>query len=151
MPPGLRPVASAFASLAALQVGALVQQADPFFTQRRDQLALLAARYAMPAIYEGRQFAEAGGLMSYGISVPAMYHQLGIYCGRILKGEKPSDLPVMQPTKFQLVVNLTAANVIGKGLTGRRRPYVEVPVRSRLRRVPRSTSFPSGHAANAAA
>jgi putative ABC transport system substrate-binding protein len=106
-------IATAFASLAALQVGALVQQADPFFTQRRDQLALLAARYAMPAIYEGRQFAEAGGLMSYGISVPEMYHQLGIYCGRILKGEKPSDLPVMQPTKFQLVVNLTAANVIG--------------------------------------
>jgi putative tryptophan/tyrosine transport system substrate-binding protein len=105
-------IATAFASLAALQVSALVQQADPFFIQRRNQLALLAARYAIPAIYEGRQFVEAGGLMSYGINIPEMYHQLGTYCGRILKGEKPSDLPVMQPTKFQLVVNLTAAKVI---------------------------------------
>jgi putative tryptophan/tyrosine transport system substrate-binding protein len=106
-------IAVAFASLAALQVGALIQQADPFFIQRRNQLALLAARYPIPAIYEGRQFAEAGGLMSYGISIPDMYHQLGVYSGRILKGEKPSDLPVMQPTKFQLVVNLNAAKVIG--------------------------------------
>jgi putative tryptophan/tyrosine transport system substrate-binding protein len=105
-------IATAFASLAALQVSALVQQADPFFIQRRNQLALLAARYAIPAIYEGRQFVEAGGLMSYGINIPEMYHQLGTYCGRILKGEKPSDLPVMQPTKFQLAVNLTAAKVI---------------------------------------
>jgi putative ABC transport system substrate-binding protein len=106
-------IAIAFASLAALQVGALIQQADPFFIQRRNQLALLAARYAVPAIYEGCQFAEAGGLMSYGISISDMYHQLGVYSGRILKGEKPSDLPVMQPTQFQLVVNLNAAKVIG--------------------------------------
>jgi putative tryptophan/tyrosine transport system substrate-binding protein len=106
-------IATGFASLAALQVGALIQQADPFFSQRRDQLALFAARYAMPAIYEGRQFAEVGGLMSYGTRIQDMYHQLGVYCGRILKGEKASDLLVMQPTKFQLVVNLKAAKVIG--------------------------------------
>jgi len=106
-------IATAFASLIRLQVAALIQQADPFFMQRRDQFALLAARYAIPAIYEARQFAEAGGLMSYGISIPEMNRQLGMYSGRILKGDKPSDLPVMQPTKFQLVVNLKAAKAIG--------------------------------------
>ena len=106
-------IATAFASLAQLQVGAVVQQADPFFVNRRDQLALLAARYAIPAIYESRLFAESGGLMSYGTNSPEMYRQLGVYCGRILKGQKPADLPVLQPTKFQLVVNLRAAKAIG--------------------------------------
>jgi putative tryptophan/tyrosine transport system substrate-binding protein len=104
---------TAFASLARLQVGALVQQADPFFLNRRDQLALLAARYAVPAIYESRPFIEAGGLMSYGASFPEMYRQIGAYAGRILKGEKPADLPVVRPTKLDLVVNLTAAKAIG--------------------------------------
>jgi putative ABC transport system substrate-binding protein len=103
---------TAFASLARLQVGALVQQADPFFLNRRDQLALLAARYAVPAIYESRQFAEGGGLMSYGASVTEMYRQIGVYAGRILKGETPADLPVMRPTKLDLVVNLNAAKAI---------------------------------------
>jgi putative ABC transport system substrate-binding protein len=106
-------IGTAFASLPQLQVGALIQQADPFFSNRRDQLALLAARYTVPAIYESRQFAEAGGLMSYGPSSPEMYRLLGVYCGRILKGEKSAELPVMQPTKFQLVVNLRAAKAIG--------------------------------------
>lgn len=106
-------ITAAFASLPQLQVGALIQQADPFFLDRRDQLALLAARYAIPAIYESRLFADAGGLMSYGTSSPEMYRLLGAFCGRILKGEKPAELPVMQPTKFQLVVNLKAAKAIG--------------------------------------
>ena len=104
---------TAFASLARLQVGALVQGADPFFLNRRNQIALLAARHAVPAIYESRPLVEAGGLMSYGASFPEMYRQIGAYAGRILKGEKPADLPVMRPTKLDLVVNLDAARAIG--------------------------------------
>jgi putative ABC transport system substrate-binding protein len=104
---------TAFASLAGLQVDALVQGADPFFLNRGNQLALLAAGHAVPAIYESRPFVEAGGLMSYGASFPEMYRQIGTYAGRILKGEKPADLPVMRPTKLDLVVNLNAAKAIG--------------------------------------
>jgi ABC-type uncharacterized transport system substrate-binding protein len=104
---------AAFTSLARLHVGALVQQADPFFLNRREQFALLAARRAVPAIYEARQFVEAGGLMSYGANFPQMYRQIGVYAGRILNGEKAADLPVMRPTKLDLVLNLTAARAIG--------------------------------------
>jgi putative tryptophan/tyrosine transport system substrate-binding protein len=104
---------SAFAALGPLQVAALIEQSDPFFVSRRAQFALLAARHGIPAIYEGRQFAEASGLISYGSSLPGVYHQVGAYVGRVLKGERPADLPVMQPTKFELVVNLMAAKAIG--------------------------------------
>jgi putative ABC transport system substrate-binding protein len=104
---------AAFASLAGLNVDALVEQSDPFFVGRREQFAALAARYAMPAIYEGRSFPETGGLISYGSSLPAVYRQIGVYAGKILRGAKPADLPVMQPTKFELVVNLKAAKSIG--------------------------------------
>ncbi len=92
-----------------MQADALIEQSDPFFVSRRAQFALLAARHAIPAIYEGRSFPEAGGLVSYGSSLPAVYHQVATYVGRVLKGEKAGDLPVMQPTKFELTINLIAA------------------------------------------
>ena len=93
----------AFASLVMQGVRALVVAADPFFINHRDRITEIAARSAVLAIYNQREFVEAGGLMSYGTSLPDAYHQAGIYTGRVLKGEKPSDLPVLQPTKFELV------------------------------------------------
>jgi putative ABC transport system substrate-binding protein len=104
---------SAIAGLAERKVGVLLVSADPLFLARREQLVALVARYAIPSIYEWRQFAEAGGLMSYGINLADAYRQAGVYVGKILKGVKPGDLPVLQPTKFELVINLKTAKTLG--------------------------------------
>jgi ABC-type uncharacterized transport system substrate-binding protein len=104
---------SAFASLTPLQAGALVVGADPFFNSRRNQIVALAARYSLPAIYEWREFVDVGGLISYGPNLPGVYRQIGAFVGRILGGDKPADLPVMQPTLFELVLNLKTAQTLG--------------------------------------
>jgi len=108
-----REIDAAFASLDRQRVGALLGGNDVFFYGQRAQIVALAARHAMPAIYSVRAFAEAGGLMSYGTSVDDAQRQAGVYVGRILKGEKPADLPVQQAVKVELVLNMKTAQTLG--------------------------------------
>jgi putative tryptophan/tyrosine transport system substrate-binding protein len=104
---------AAFARLVAQGPDALIVAADPFFTNRRDEIVALAALHSIPAVYEWREFVEAGGLMSYGASLKEAYRQIGLYAGRILRGAKTADLPVVQPTKFEFVINLKTAKTLG--------------------------------------
>jgi len=108
-----RDIDAAFARIVQKRIEALVLTPGPLFNNNRVQLATLAARHALPAIYSSREFAEAGGLMSYGPSITEEFRQTGIYCGRVLKGEKPADLPVMRATKFEFIINLQTARALG--------------------------------------
>ena len=108
-----REIDAAFATLVRERLDALFVASEPFFNSRRLQLSLLAMRHAVPAIYSGREFAEAGGLISYGSDITDAYRQIGVYSGRVLKGAKPVDLPVVQSTKLELVINNQAARTLG--------------------------------------
>jgi putative ABC transport system substrate-binding protein len=108
-----REIEIAFAALVRDRADALLVGADPFFIDRRVQIVTLATRYLLPTVHFLREFAEIGGLMSYGASDFGRYHEVGVYTGRILKGEKPAEMPVVQPTQFELVVNLSTARAIG--------------------------------------
>jgi putative ABC transport system substrate-binding protein len=106
-------IASAFGTFARERVAAVAVAADPYFNSQRNHLTAIALLHRLPSIFETRDFAAAGGLMSYGPNLPAMYRMAGVYAGRILKGEKPADLPIMQPTTFEFVINLKTAKTLG--------------------------------------
>ena len=104
---------AAFVALMEVRPAGLVVTGGPFFLNRRAQLLALTQRHNLPAIYETREFTAAGGLMSYGANIPNMYRQIGVYTGRVLKGEKPAEMPILQPTKFDIAVNLKTAKALG--------------------------------------
>jgi putative ABC transport system substrate-binding protein len=103
----------AFTTLAEAKVAGLAVASNPLFNNLRDHVLALTERSKLPAVYELRQLVAAGGLMSYGTNVPEVYRQIGVYAGRVLKGEKPADLPVLEPTKFDMAVNLRTAKALG--------------------------------------
>ena len=107
------------------RIAALMVGADPFFDTRRNKLTSLAMGHKLPTMFQFREYAAVGGLMSYGVNLPDVYRQAGIYAGRILKGEKPADLPVLQPTKFEFVINLKTAKLLGIEIPGKLLSFVD--------------------------